>query len=167
MSLKFGDSTLYCIKEFPASFKAVGMKHIALVGMGGNIGDVRGRFRRVLRYLTLGKLFRPIETAPLFYNPPFGFTDQPFFTNTLVLGETNLNAHELLRYLLWVERRFGRKRSFPNAPRSLDLDIIFFDNLQLRSTRLTIPHPNFSERESVVVPMHFLSAENRSSICRG
>jgi glucokinase len=59
----------------------------------------------------------------------------------------------LLRYLLWVERRFGRRRSFKNAPRTLDLDIIFYGNRRIRTRRLRLPHPGYTERPSVLWPL--------------
>ncbi|MCF6201907.1 MAG: 2-amino-4-hydroxy-6-hydroxymethyldihydropteridine diphosphokinase, partial [Hydrogenimonas sp.] len=91
----------------------------------------------------------------------------PYFTNSLILAQTSLSPHRLMRYLLWVEKRFGRKRSFPNAPRTLDLDIIFFDNLHLKSRRLTLPHPHFAERDSVIIPMRFMMYRRRRTLCRG
>lgn len=143
------------------------MPHLVLIGIGGNIGDVVGRFERLLRYFKVSRVIKPIETAPLFDNPPFGFEEQPYFTNSLILAQTSLSPHRLMRYLLWVEKRFGRKRSFPNAPRTLDLDIIFFDNLHLKSRRLTLPHPHFAERDSVIIPMRFMMYRRRRTLCRG
>ncbi|BBG66432.1 2-amino-4-hydroxy-6-hydroxymethyldihydropteridine pyrophosphokinase [Hydrogenimonas sp.] len=153
--------SLFRGRGFPKRFPPAGMPHLALVGIGGNMGDVEKRFEKVLRYLKSSRVLRPLETSLLFENPPFGYIDQPYFINSVILVETVLKPHALMRYLLWVERRFGRKRSFPNAPRTLDLDIIFFDNLQLKSRRLTLPHPHFAERESVMVPLRFMSAAIR------
>ena len=64
-----------------------------------------------------------------------------------------MSAKVFLAYLLRLEKRFGRKRSFANAPRSLDLDIIFFDNLVINTPKLTLPHPGWHERESVLIPL--------------
>ncbi|WP_457593757.1 2-amino-4-hydroxy-6-hydroxymethyldihydropteridine diphosphokinase [Hydrogenimonas sp.] len=166
MSLQRAEaSTLFCNRDFPRRFESFGMPHRALIGLGGNIGDVEKRFSRVLRYFVKSGLLNPLRTAPLLKNPPFGFTDQPDFINSLILIETKLDPHGLLRYLLWVERRFGRKRSFPNAPRTLDLDIIFFDNLQLNSRRLTLPHPHFAQRDSVMIPLRCLCADDPGPQC--
>jgi 2-amino-4-hydroxy-6-hydroxymethyldihydropteridine diphosphokinase len=60
---------------------------------------------------------------------------------------------EFLDYLMRLEKKFARKRSFANAPRTLDLDIIFFDNRVIKTPRLTVPHPHWFERESVVIPL--------------
>ncbi len=142
------------------------MRHRALIGIGGNIGDVESRFVRVVRHFMKSSLLNPLRSGPLFRNPPFGFTDQPDFINSVILIETDLDPHGLLRYLLWVERRFGRKRSFPNAPRTLDLDIIFFDNLRLESRRLTLPHPHFAERDSVLIPLGCMARKRTIPMCR-
>ncbi len=156
---------LFCGRGFPKRFRPSGMKHRALIGMGGNIGEVEKRFERVLHYFEISPLLNPVATSILLKNPPFGYEEQPDFINSVILVETRLGPHALLRYLLWVEKRFGRKRSFPNAPRSLDLDIIFFDNLQLKSRRLTIPHPHFFERDSVMIPLRYLQAGGYRAFC--
>ncbi|WOE70438.1 2-amino-4-hydroxy-6-hydroxymethyldihydropteridine diphosphokinase [Hydrogenimonas thermophila] len=147
---------LFTSNLFPATFNAIGLKHYAIIGIGGNVGESVLLFERVIRYLQQGKRVNVIQTAPLLKNPPFGFTDQPDFINSVIKIETNLSPFQLLKYLLWVEKRFGRKRTFKNAPRTLDLDIIFYDKLNLRTKRLIVPHPHFHERESVMIPLRFL-----------
>jgi len=67
-----------------------------------------------------------------------------------------MNPRELLAFLLRVEKHFGRKRSFANAPRTLDLDLIFFDDVRMETARLTLPHPHWHERESVLIPLQML-----------
>ena len=86
-------------------------------------------------------------------NPPFGFTEQEDFLNTTIVIKTSMNARIFLEYLMRLEKKFGRKRSFSNAPRTLDLDIIFFDNLVMDTDKLTLPHPAWMERESVLIPL--------------
>jgi 2-amino-4-hydroxy-6-hydroxymethyldihydropteridine diphosphokinase len=86
-------------------------------------------------------------------NPPFGYSDQSDFHNAVILISTPLDPHELLRYMLYAEKRFGRERSFANAPRTLDLDLIFYDNIELKTRRLHLPHPHWDERDSVVMPL--------------
>jgi len=148
-------------KYFPTTFRSYGLAHRAIIGMGGNVGDVASRFERVVRYLQRANRLRVLQTAPLLKNPPFGFLDQPDFLNTVVLIETDLSPLELIRYLLWVEKRFGRKRTFKNAPRTLDLDIIFYDDLRMKTMRLEVFHPKFHERESVMIPLGYLKDGSR------
>jgi 2-amino-4-hydroxy-6-hydroxymethyldihydropteridine diphosphokinase len=64
-----------------------------------------------------------------------------------------MSATELLNFLLYVEKKFKRKRAFKNSPRTLDLDIILFNNLKLKTDRLIVPHTFFKERDSVLVPL--------------
>ena len=148
-------------RRFPARFAVPGGRHVAVVGVGGNLGNVARRFDSVVDYIRRSGRARVAATSPLLKNPPFGFTDQPDFLNGVMVLETGLDPWRLLRWLLWVERRFGRRRSFPNAPRTLDLDIIFYDDFRVNSRRLRIPHPHFAERESVMVPLMFLKGEGR------
>jgi len=152
--------SLKTTKRFPSSDRPRGLRHRAVVGIGGNIGDVANRFDRVVDYLRRGGRVRVLETSPLLKNPPFGFSDQPDFLNGVMVLETDLPPWALMRYLLWVEKRFGRRRSFKNAPRRLDLDIIFYDQLRLKTRRLRLPHPHFHERESVMIPLMFLKGES-------
>ncbi len=133
------------------------MRHRAVIGIGGNLGDVAARFAKVVDYLNRVGQVRVLATSPLLENPPFGFLDQPDFINAVMVVETNLSPHGLMRYLLWVEKRFGRKRSFKNAPRTLDLDIIFYDELRLKTRRLVLPHPHFHARDSVMIPLMLLT----------
>jgi len=148
--------TLFTSKLFPATFARLRLKHLSIIGIGGNIGDSVSLFERVICYLQQAKRVHIIQTAPLLKNPPFGFKNQPDFINSVIKLETDLSAFELLKYLLWVEKRFGRKREFKNSPRTLDLDIILYDRLNLKTKRLIVPHPHFSERESVMIPLRFL-----------
>jgi len=147
---------LFTSNLFPATFDVIGLKHYAVIGIGGNVGDSVSLFERLIRYLQKGKRINVIQTAPLLKNPPFGFVNQPDFINSVIKIETDLSPFQLLKYLLWVEKRFGRKRTFKNAPRTLDLDIIFYDKLHIKTKRLIVPHPHFHERESVMIPLRFL-----------
>lgn len=86
-------------------------------------------------------------------NPPFGFTQQDDFFNSILVLKTSMQPRVFLEYLMRLEKKFGRRRSFENAPRTLDLDIIFFDDRVIKSTKLTIPHAHWHTRESVIIPL--------------
>ena len=131
--------------------------HRATIGIGGNVGDTIRRFSRLFVYLRRRKdAIRIVETSPILKNPPFGYTQQPDFYNAIVTVETRLNPHALLRFLLHTEKRFGRRRSFKNAPRTLDLDLIFYDARRIEDKDLTLPHPHWNERDSVLIPLSYL-----------
>jgi len=149
--------TLYKEPGFPASYKtATRYRHRALIGVGGNIGDVKRRFKHLLLFLQKQSNLTVLHTSPILQNPPFGYSDQEDFLNSVIEVSTNMQPRELLDFLLRVEKHFGRKRSFANAPRTLDLDLIFFDKVKMKTPRLTLPHPNWAERESVLIPLEYL-----------
>jgi len=149
---------LHFIARYPGRFRTRKRRHTALIGIGGNVGNVPRRFKRLLNYLRDFPAIDVAATSPILKNPPFGYTDQPDFYNAIMLIRTDLTPMNLLRTLLRIEKRFGRVRSFPNAPRTLDLDIIFFELKKLYNKTLTIPHPHWNERDSVLIPMIYLQA---------
>ena len=128
-------------------------KYETVVGIGGNKGDVRKRFRNLYMYLKRSSLVSISETSPILQNPPFGYLDQDDFYNAVMVIRTSLSPKAFLKFLLHGEKIFKRKRSFKNAPRTLDLDIIFYDGKKYSSKNLKIPHPSWQQRESVVLPL--------------
>ena len=144
--------TLISTPHFPYNTQGKGGNR-ALLGIGGNIGDVLRRFEHLFWYFKRSAFVSVVETAPILKNPPFGYTEQEDFYNSLLLVETKLTPQELLRYVLRVEKHFGRKRSFQDAPRTLDIDIIFYENVTIDTKKLTLPHPGWMKRASVLVPL--------------
>ena len=158
-------NTLLFTPHFPYNTNSTANKSgakKALLGIGGNIGDVVRRFERLLVYLNRSAFVHVIETAPILKNPPFGYTEQGDFYNSLLLVETQLTAKMLLDYILRVERLFGRKRSFKDAPRTLDIDMIFYENVKMDTKRLILPHPGWKHRSSVLIPLRYLSRQGQS-----
>jgi 2-amino-4-hydroxy-6-hydroxymethyldihydropteridine diphosphokinase len=96
---------------------------------------------------------RLIRCSSLYRNPPEGGRVQPDFVNAVAEIETRLGPGELLARLLEVERAHGRVRSLPNAPRTLDLDIVLYGSHAVHETDLAIPHPRMRERAFVMVPL--------------
>ena len=127
--------------------------HDALLGIGGNMGDVPRRFEHLYTFLVKSPLVTVVETSAIVRNPPFGYLDQQDFYNAVIHIKTCLMPLQLLAYILRVEKRFGRKRSFANAPRTLDIDMIFYDKRRIDHPRLKLPHPHWQERDSVLVPL--------------
>ena len=126
---------------------------IAFIGIGSNLDEPR---RQVLEAFTeLDRLphTRVVKKSSLYRTAPIGHAAQPDFINAVAQLETGLPAKRLLAELQEVERRHGRERSFPNAPRTLDLDILLFGNATLQSGVLTIPHPRMHQRAFVLKPL--------------
>ncbi len=151
-------NTLIKTQHFPCILSSKN-GHKVLLGIGGNIGDVVRRFEHLFYYLKRSSFLRVIETAPILKNPPFGYMDQGDFYNSLLLIETFLTPKALLRYVLRVEKVFGRKRLFKDGPRTLDIDMIFYENVKMDTKELTLPHPGWRERESVLIPLSMMEGK--------
>lgn len=131
-------------------------RHKVLLGIGGNIGNVTKRFEHLYWFLKRSGFINIIQTSPILKNPPFGYMEQPFFYNALILVDTELTPTELLRFILYTEKKFGRKRSFKNAPRTLDIDMIKYDKIILNKSNLILPHPFWGVRDSVLLPLSWM-----------
>lgn len=127
--------------------------HIAALSLGGNIGDVAAAFAKALRGFDEHDGVRVIARSQVWRTPPWGKTDQPDFLNMAALVETSLTPHELLALCLEVERSAGRERGERWGPRTLDIDIVAYDNITLADETLTLPHPRAAERAFVLVPL--------------
>ena len=145
---------VYKSEYFPMQKKVISsLHHRATVGLGGNVGDVKRRFHHLIFALARDKRVCVVATSLILKNPPFGYSEQEDFFNSIMQIETSMQAEEFLQYLLRIEKKYGRKRSFANAPRTLDLDLLFFDNLKITTKTLTLPHPEWDKRESVLIPL--------------
>ena len=148
------NNTLISQQNYPYLSTGKSMKpYQSMLGIGGNIGDVRRRFNHLFFYLQRSGFVDVVETSPILKNPPFGYLEQEYFYNALIIVKTSLRPKALLRYILRVEKKFGRKRSFPDAPRTLDIDMIFYEQENIESKVLTVPHLHWNERTSVIIPL--------------
>ena len=143
---------------FPSKFSVSGeFKFYAFIGLGGNIGDTKRRFSRFIRTLRNDRRFGVCECSQILENAAFGYVNQPDFSNAVISVRTSLAANALLKILQRYELKFKRERSFKNAPRTLDLDILYFSGRARESARLRLPHPGARERISVIVPMGLMA----------
>jgi 2-amino-4-hydroxy-6-hydroxymethyldihydropteridine diphosphokinase len=129
------------------------------IGIGGNIGDMQQRFKKLFLMLLKDSRFTIIQTSPILKNPPFGYLDQDNFLNALIVLKTNLWAHHCLKIFQRYEHRFKRTRSFKDAPRTLDIDIIFFNRLKINTKNLIIPHKDYQNRDSVLIPLEYIDSK--------
>jgi 2-amino-4-hydroxy-6-hydroxymethyldihydropteridine diphosphokinase len=130
----------------------------AAIGLGSNLGDRRAhldyavsRLRRVLDRLAVSRYY---ETVPVGVIGP-----QPLYLNAAAVGVTALAPRELLAALLAVERERGRERPHASAARTLDLDLLLFDDAIIDEPGLTVPHPRFRERRFVLEPLAQLAPD--------
>lgn len=127
----------------------------ALLGLGGNVGDVRATLGTAVTLLADNKAIVLRARSSDYATPPWGVTDQPPFINLAILVETTLAPRALLQRALEVERALGRDRARETrwGPRRLDIDLIAYDDLVLDEPDLTLPHPRLFERAFVLVPL--------------
>jgi 2-amino-4-hydroxy-6-hydroxymethyldihydropteridine diphosphokinase len=125
----------------------------AYIGLGGNMNDPEGHLARGLEELEALPQTRVTGRSRLYRSAPVGYLDQPDFVNAVARIQTELSPESLLVELLAIELRHGRRREFPNAPRTLDLDLLLYGNEILSTARLTIPHPRMGERGFVLLPL--------------
>ena len=123
----------------------------AYVALGSNLGDRLATMRAAVRRIE--ELGQVDAVSSIYETEPIGFEAQPPFLNAVLRLRTALTPHELLASLLDVEGDFGRSRSFQDAPRTLDLDLLFYDGLVLDTATLTLPHPRLQQRAFVLVPL--------------
>lgn len=125
----------------------------ACVALGANIGEPLRQVKAGFAALDALPGTRLIARSSLYRSAPVGYADQPDFINAVAMIETALEPHALLAALLAIERAHGRVRDFPNAPRTLDLDIVLYGDLVLHEPGLTIPHARMLERAFVMLPL--------------
>ena len=131
----------------------------AVLGLGANLGDAPATLRAAVE--AIGHLPHTEVTAvsSVYLTAPVGYVDQPDFYNIVVTVETELTPHTLLGGCLGVEAALGRVRTFRNAPRVVDIDLLLYEGYAEQTEELTVPHPRMMERAFVLVPLHELFAD--------
>jgi 2-amino-4-hydroxy-6-hydroxymethyldihydropteridine diphosphokinase len=132
---------------------------VAYVGVGANLDDPCTHVLDALNELDHLPHTRVVKRSSLYRSAPLGYAAQPDFINAVAQLETGLPAERLLAELQQIEQRHGRQRSFPNAPRTLDLDILLFGDARMTSKTLAIPHPRMHERAFVLKPLLEIAPE--------
>ena len=125
--------------------------HIVYLALGSNLGDRRENLRQAVASLSPQMTVK--AKSHIYETPPWGYADQPMFLNQVVKAQTYLEPEPLIKHIKRLENALGRRESFRNGPRSIDIDILFYDDLVLDTPVLTIPHPRLHERGFVLLPM--------------
>lgn len=121
------------------------------LGIGSNLGDRQANMEKALKLL--GDTLQIGLVSSIYETEPVGYIEQPVFLNAVCRGLTELGPLQLLSLVKGMEASLGRVSSFPNAPRTIDLDIIFYGNMIMETPELTIPHPRLEERAFVLIPL--------------
>lgn len=126
-------------------------KHRIYLGLGSNLGDKETNLKEAISYLqTYGDI---LQVSSLYFSEPVGVKDQPYFYNAVCVLSSPLTPLALLEQTQKIEKKLGRDKKNLYEPRTIDLDILFFDAWLFYSNNLTIPHPHLAERAFVLWPL--------------
>ncbi len=131
------------------------MRHVAYIGIGSNLGDQLKNLGEAVRLMEDHPLIKVNCISHFYQTEPITLKGerQNWYTNCVLKARTDLNAVRLFQVMMEIEGLLGRKRSYPWAPRTIDLDLLFFDDEIIRTKSLVIPHPRLHERRFVLQPM--------------
>jgi 2-amino-4-hydroxy-6-hydroxymethyldihydropteridine diphosphokinase len=126
-----------------------------VIALGGNVGDVRATFKKAIAHICGMAQAALLARSSDYATAPWGEENQPGFINACIEIETGLDPHALLFTLHKIEQKFGRDRATERrwGPRTLDLDLIAYDDVKLDKPELILPHPRLFERAFVLVPL--------------
>lgn len=125
----------------------------AYIALGSNLGDREGLLRQAVKGLRQQPGVRVLRISGIYETDPVGYTDQPAFLNMAMAVETTLSPIELLHALFQVEQLLGRVRDIRWGPRTIDLDLLLYEDVAMNDEELTLPHPRMLERAFVLVPL--------------
>lgn len=137
--------------DTPSQHNTATTTHTVYLALGSNLGDRHRYLRGALQYLRERVDLATISS--IYETEPVGYLEQPLFLNLVCSGKTQLSPQELLKFAKEIEVTIGRQPSLRNGPRSIDIDILIYDDLHLAQADLIIPHPRMTERAFVLVPL--------------
>jgi len=124
--------------------------------LGSNMGNSRARLSNAI--VRIEKQIGPVmRRSSLYSTAAWGNTDQPDFLNQVIIVHTGLTAKQTMQSILQIEEKMGRVRTVKNAPRIIDIDILFFNREIINHEQLTVPHPQIQNRRFVLIPLNELS----------
>ncbi len=129
------------------------MAHIAYIGIGSNIGNKIEHCQKAISEILKVKGHKLSAQSSLYKTRPIGYTAQDWFINGVIKIETEMEPVELFRTLKAIESQLGRKETFRWGPRVMDLDLLFYDDIQIQTEELHVPHPHLAERQFVLIPL--------------
>ena len=133
------------------------MKKTVYLSLGSNLGDRRANLGNAIgKLLNLGNL---LAVSSFYETEPVEFTDQPWFLNCAVALQTELSPQDYLSEIMAIEKEMGRQRDQPKGPRIIDIDVLLFGKMVLRTPQLTIPHPAMQQRRFVLEPLAEIAPE--------
>lgn len=132
--------------------------HKVFIGLGANLGDELSYINKAISKLVECDDIEFLATSSVYKTSPVE-SDGEDYLNVVIQINTSLDPFELLSIMQKIELDLGRQRPYKNAPRTIDLDILLFDDMQIKGDRLTIPHPRITQRAFVLVPLRELNPD--------
>jgi 2-amino-4-hydroxy-6-hydroxymethyldihydropteridine diphosphokinase len=132
---------------------------IAFLGLGTNLGDKKENLVKAISLLKKREDISIIKESSRYITTPVGFVDQPDFLNAVIMIKTELTPYELLEICQTVEQKLKRERLIRWGPRTIDIDILLFDEIVMETDELWIPHPRMHERKFVLEPLAEIAPE--------
>jgi 2-amino-4-hydroxy-6-hydroxymethyldihydropteridine diphosphokinase len=129
------------------------MGNTAFIGLGSNIGNRYDYLTKAIEKLVKHPKIKMVKTSSVYETDPVGYEEQDLFLNMVIEVWTDWSALELLDYCLKVELELGRKREIFWGPRTIDLDILLYNQENIKSEKLIVPHPRMLERNFVMIPL--------------
>ena len=126
---------------------------VAYLGLGANLGDAAQQLSKAIDALGHVPMLQVDAVSPYYVTVPVGYLEQPDFTNLCVRVVTQLSPEALVGVCLGIEAGLGRERSFRNAPRVIDIDVLLYEGEERHSEELTVPHPRMFERAFALIPL--------------
>ncbi|MEN1939084.1 2-amino-4-hydroxy-6-hydroxymethyldihydropteridine diphosphokinase [Paenibacillus sp. 102] len=142
------------------------MKNVVYVALGSNIGDRYAYLLQAIELLNKNHHIRVEDVSSVYETDPVGYTDQNRFLNLVIKISTNLLPQELLKVTQKVEIDLGRKREIRWGPRTVDLDILLYNQENIEAENLVVPHPRMFERAFVIVPLLEINQDIKQNISR-
>lgn len=129
------------------------MENTAFIAIGSNIGDRIEYLGNAVKQVNQHEKIKVVNASSIYETDPVGYTNQDPFLNMVIQVKTDLGPYKLLDALLLIEEKLGRKREIKWGPRTLDLDILLYNQENIKSEKLIVPHPRMQERAFVMVPL--------------
>lgn len=133
--------------------------------LGSNMGNSQRQLSKAVGLIEK-KIGKVLRQSGLYATAAWGNTNQPDFLNQVIIIETGLTAQQTMQTILSIEKKMGRVRTVKNAPRIIDIDILFFNKEIIQQEQLTIPHPELQNRRFVLVPLNQLSPNFRHPVLK-
>jgi len=133
------------------------VKHNVFLSLGSNIGDRQLHLEEATRLLNETKGLSIVKKSSFYETDPVGYTDQDTFLNCVIEVATDLEPYEVLSHCMRVEQELKRKRIIRWGPRTIDVDVLLYDDVVMTDEKLTIPHPRMHERAFVLIPLYELA----------